>query len=1108
MSVRAYNPQDNSPILLDDETAAEELLNGRAVLAPDQVVPVRTPNGTIERYRAADLPRLFSRPGFSLDFVRGNQERFAQLATEENSQALREQYGAVGESLIAGATAAVNSAALGGLPNESARAAEDRRLARVTSSQPNQGALEAALAAGYDYDDALLLATSTYRRPTPIEANEQTSPLASTVGAAVGLVGSAVATAPVAIAAEGALGVRAAAGLARAGFGQTAAQVGGRVAAGAAVGATEALATGAARAVGEGIIRDRLPEFSGEEIMLLGGLGAVAGGGLNLLAATPQILRSRVAGGRAPVVAPILSNRDNIERLTGDISASLDPASTTKPQEMIVSANQTISQVDPALNRSFFNPVKQDLANVPDAVHEASAAASAADITAVDDIARRIELEITDRTRREVAGSLAEVNANRAAAVEAGAVFGQEVDDTLVAAERLRDYARRFADGSSFSGQNVMVGRDSPIVNSLRSIGRRLDGFTSGLDDAAARFRTRSDEVTQAATARAAATAGPVDWVGQIRQYIPDASITPAAARYLSREADNMYGFWVSGIGDNPRARQMLVDMGDSRTAVEDSLLLVDDLIRLSRRRPSLGIRLESTPVENLDWRQFVAPAEAASLRDAALEIQSRMAGYGDGLVNIQTDLSNLSRGVKFGAEKELADLADSALLSYDRFLGDEIIFGARSRAAVDNLPRVRAVQSNRNLMLRTLGREGISELDRVERNLDPGKLARLSLRDSDNANIAERTVIRDYLRSVEDAANIPGVTTNVDVPTLIGDTASRMRSNVFDVGRAKADYKLLQLQGNQGGTLRGVAPSIMTALFGGFLATGQMVPAAAMATVLAMRPDKRVAASYALRGMREAYERTKTRLVTAIGNRLSLPSNTLSLSKQVARKVIVSTPALFDEETRDEEFDALVQNMAEDSGNPDALAATAETLGINPTSNNGADTIAKMTVALEYLRQQMPPSLFDPLNPAPPSQRVSSMVKHNILRTVETIQDPLSVYDDFANGFVSTTKVQALMAVYPQLAREMNARVLSEYADRLTNGVRMSYASRVQASMLLGTPIEQALRQPNLARLQSSYAQTSAQAQAQGMARTPARAVTSLITSTSTEGASLQDLQ
>ncbi len=1103
MSVRAYNPQDNSPILLDDETAAEELLNGRAVLAPDQVVPVRTPNGTIERYRAADLPRLFSRPGFALDFVRGNQERFAQLATEENSQALREQYGAVGESLIAGAVSTINNAALG-LPNESARAAEDRRLARATSSQPNQGALEAALAAGYDYDDALLLATSTYRRPTPIEANEQTSPLASTVGAAVGLVGSAVATAPVAIAAEGALAGRAAAGLARAGLGQTAAQVGGRVAAGAAVGATEALATGAARAVGEGIIRDRLPEFSGEEIMLLGGLGAVAGGGLNLLAATPQILRSRVAGGRAPVVAPILSNRDNIERLTGDISASLDPASTTKPQEMIVSLNQTISQVDPALNRSFFNPVKQDLANVPDAIHEASAAASAADITAVDDIARRIELEITDRTRREVAGSLAEVNANRAAAVEAGVVFGQEVDDTLVAAERLRDYARRFADGSSFSGQNVMVGRDSPIVNSLRSIGRRLDGFTSDLDDAVARFRTRSDEVTQAATARAEASAT-VDFAGQIRRFLPEIELTAAQERLLAEEADAFIDFLrQSGPRRILRLRNGQVD----REAFAGADSAIRELWNLSVDRPDLPIRFEHPPVTNLDWRQFVAPEEAASLREAALGIQSRMAGYGEGLVNIQTDLSNLSRGVKFGAEKELADLADSALLSYDNFLGDELIFGARSRAAVDNLPRVRAIQSNRNLMLRTLGREGISELDRVERNLDPGKLARLSLRDSDNANIAERTIIRDYLRSVEDAANIPGVTANVDVPTLVGETASRMRSNVFDVGRAKADYKLLQLQGNQGGTLRGVAPSIMTALFGGFLATGQMVPAAAMATVLAMRPDKRVAASYALRGMREAYERTKTRLVTAIGNRLSLPSNTLSLSKQVARKVIVSTPALFDEETRDEEFDALVQNMAEDSGNPDALAATAETLGVNPTSNNGAETIAKMTVALEYLRQQMPPSLFDPLNPAPPSQRVSSMVKHNILRTVETIQDPLSVYDDFANGFVSTTKVQALRAVYPQLASEMNARVLAEYADRLTNGVRMSYASRVQASMLLGTPIEQALRQPNLARLQSSYAQTSAQAQAQGMARTPARAVTSLITSTSTEGASLQDLQ
>lgn len=1059
MSVRAYNPADNSPVLLSDTEAADAITSGRYVLADDQAVPVREPSGAINRYRAADLPRLLSQPGYALDFVNGNQQRYEELYRQRTSDVLRQEYGAAGEAVATTAMSAANAASFG-LANTSERQSEDERLAAVRSNTPNQGEVEKYLNSGYSYDDALLLANASYRRPTLTEAMEANSPIAGGVGTALGFVGGALATAPISIAAEGAVAARAAAALAQRGLGATAASVGGRVAAGAAVGAVEAAATGAAVRVGEGIIREQLPEFSAEETMLLGGLGAVVGGGLNLLVSTPTLLRSRAAGRDAPLVAPVVSNRDAINRLSDDITASLAPESITPRQQLIVDMNRTIGQVDPALNASFFNPVKQDLANVSDEafVNESTdIAARFGDIQSLNDAA---ELAVSREARSELNASMTSL------------VDNLDEASLLRITDELDAYNATLADASAFRGRGLMEGRDSPIVNSLQRNVAAFGRGTSSARELGARIKGIRRTVTQLAEsrraaalaeARAVADADMAAYLRQFPQGVPEEAAAYARSVYYE-----------------PVER--LTELAQSKFLTDAELPMLDEARRLL---PTLQQELKQIP---------------------------------DRVINIQSNLANLSRGVKTSAEQELAGLADAALVSIDNFLARPEVFGAGASNAFRNMPAIRTMQSNRNQLLKLFGRDGITELDRVGRDFDPGKLANLAMKATDADTVAGREVISDYLRASKRVADIAATAGKVGPRNIIDEVATRLmgesdrvypgQAPFFAVGRAKADFKQLQLQGNQGGTLRGVAPSIMNSLFGGLLATGQVVPAAAIATIMAMRPDKRVAASYALRGLRSKLERVKSGLVTAIADRLDNPVASLSVSKTVARRVITAMPELFDEETRDEQFNQLVENVVQMSGNPDAVVGAAETFGVNPTSRNGSETITNMVVALEYLRQQMPDSLFDPMNPNPPAQRVSSMVKHNILRTVEVIVDPLSVYDDFANGFVSATKVQALRAVYPQTAEEMNARVLAEYADRITVGTRMPYATRMQASMLLGTPIEQALRQPNLARLQSVYAQTPAQAQAQGMSRTPTRAVTSLLTSTTTEGASLQDLQ
>lgn len=1061
MSVRAYNPQDNSAVLLSDAEAADAITSGRYVLAEDQAVPVRTPSGAIERYRAADLPNLLSRQGYALDFVNGNQQRYTELYNQRTSQVLRDDYGALGEITAAAAMGAADAVSMG-LADISEQQSEDERLASVQSNAPNQGKLEAYLNSGIPYDDALILANDSYRRPTLREATAASSPFAAGVGSVTGFLGGAIATAPVAIAAEGAIAGRAAAALAARGLGQTASTVAGRVAAGAAVGATEAAATGAAVRVGEGIIRDRLPEFSGEELMVLGGLGAVVGGGLNLAANIPTMLRSRAAGNQAPLVAPVISNRDAIDRLNNDITASLAPESTTRTQDFIAQMNQTVGQVDPVLNRSFFNPVKENLANIADEAHDEAGrdiASAIADVQSRNNVA---EVAVATQARQDLSNSVTN--------------FVDSADDVSImqAGRRLTEYVDTLEDSFRLNGRNIMEGRDSPIAGNINR-------FIRGVRDATAEVRggvRRVVELEQAleTAARPAREARMAEALERVR-----------ASRAVSRESpfamsDEAFEEYVSN-GLIPSLNNTLY----------------------SRASRSAYLPPEAIPMEQ----------ELAAVTRQTTEAYKALP---DVLVNQQTNLANLSRRVRSVDEQDLAQAADEALRSFDNFLARPDVFGPSAREAFRDVPVIRTMQSNRNQLLKLFGRDGISELDRVERDFDPAKLVDLSMRMSDNDTLAGRKVLADYLRASRQVAEIEGRFGNTVPVDAINDIATRLvgpsdrvfpgQEPFFAVGRAKADFKLLQQQGNQGGTLRGVAPSIMSGMFGGLIASGQVVPAAALATMMAMRPDKRVAASYAIRNLRSALDRTKSQLVTAIGNRLSLSSTKLSVSKQVARKVITATPELFEGEDRDQAFDRLVGVVNEAAGNPDYMAGAAESLGINSGSRTGSEAIANMVTAMEYLRQQMPESLFDPMNPNPPSQRVSGMVKFNILRTVEAIMDPLSVEEDFTNGFVSATKVQARRAVYPQLAEEMNARVLAEYADRVSAGVRMPYATRMQTSMLLGTPIEQALRQPNLARLQSVYAQTPAQAQAQGMSRTPTRAVTSLVTSTTTEGSSLQDLQ
>ena len=176
MTVRAYR-RDGTPVSLTDAEAAEAFASGEYEFAADQEVPIRNPEGVLEWWYGRQVPIVLARGGHTLDFVNGNQQR----ARELQQQQFADSFGVLAGP-AAFATGVSDTLTLG-IANEYLRTEEDKRLASVPAdSGPSPGAIQAYIARGMSYDDALLLADPSYRRSTQSEALDTTNPIATTAG--------------------------------------------------------------------------------------------------------------------------------------------------------------------------------------------------------------------------------------------------------------------------------------------------------------------------------------------------------------------------------------------------------------------------------------------------------------------------------------------------------------------------------------------------------------------------------------------------------------------------------------------------------------------------------------------------------------------------------------------------------------------------------------------------------------------------------------------------------------------------------------------------------------------------------------------------------------
>lgn len=304
----------------------------------------------------------------------------------------------------------------------------------------------------------------------------------------------------------------------------------------------------------------------------------------------------------------------------------------------------------------------------------------------------------------------------------------------------------------------------------------------------------------------------------------------------------------------------------------------------------------------------------------------------------------------------------------------------------------------------------------------------------------------RRYLESLE--------TQGAGVQAAIGNKASNLMAAGFVGGG---------LIGGPLGAAAGSALGIGMAMFGHPLGTVRTL--SSLSQMLG-KGEARVA--QASQRLRTALERPRV-LTGARARAAGLGG------RQVPRVVL----ALRDAERRQEEYDAIVDQVREYAGNPQLLlervAAMTEAIGATHPGVAAGQAQA-MVAAVNHLGENLPPASAP--HPFPlQRRRPSASEMEDMIRRVEAIEDPASILERAADGSLTAAHVDAVRAVYPRLYAQLSAEVAAMLGDlrRLP-----PYQLRARTGLLLGVPADPTLDPRFVWASQQTYAQSAQQNEAQ----------------------------
>lgn len=185
------------------------------------------------------------------------------------------------------------------------------------------------------------------------------------------------------------------------------------------------------------------------------------------------------------------------------------------------------------------------------------------------------------------------------------------------------------------------------------------------------------------------------------------------------------------------------------------------------------------------------------------------------------------------------------------------------------------------------------------------------------------------------------------------------------------------------------------------------------------------------------------------------------------------------------EAHDKRVEQVQRLAANPEALAKhlAAKMSGLEGAAPNvTSQAAATVQRAVSYLSQAAAQSPKP--GPLVAEWKQSEASKQSFARKYEAVTEPLSVLKKAAAGTVTSDEVQALRVVYPQLAREIETKLL----DRVTDGKPMPYRARLGVAMLTGAAPDGTTAAAAIAANQATHRAAPRKQDAQG-GPTPSRA-------------------
>jgi hypothetical protein len=154
-----------------------------------------------------------------------------------------------------------------------------------------------------------------------------------------------------------------------------------------------------------------------------------------------------------------------------------------------------------------------------------------------------------------------------------------------------------------------------------------------------------------------------------------------------------------------------------------------------------------------------------------------------------------------------------------------------------------------------------------------------------------------------------------------------------------------------------------------------------------------------------------------------------------------------------------------------DRLETTTARIG-DRAPQHAAHLVGTVARATTFLAGRIPPGAVQPPTVGAPAMTPADLVpeeeQREFLRVAAVVDDPLVVLEDAAAGTLTREQVEALWAVYPQLAQSMTTQVVEEISGRTEP---LPYEGRVSVSLLLGVSTDPSLMPGAIRRAQETFA-------------------------------------